>query len=102
MSKIRLPKCPNCGGGMVYTFAFRGQEYACLPCGKTEEFLCKKEEFDKEEIEKKKELWKKDLHILGVTKGRGHCALGSECDLCPDKENYKFEYYLKGVKKKNG
>ena len=96
---IRAPRCPNCGEGMVYTFAFAFKEYACLPCGTTEEFICKKEEFNAEEIEKKKELWKKDLHVLGIKKGGGLCALGSECDICPDIENYQYKFYLKGERR---
>lgn len=97
--KVKVPQCPKCKGPMVYTYAFAKKEYACVACGTTEEFLCKKEEFDADEVESLKQKWSKDLHVIGITKGGGICA-NPNCDICPTIKEYKFEYYLKGKKKK--
>lgn len=90
---IRVPKCPKCGNGMVFTFAFPYQEYACLLCNETDEFFPKNEmvNMDKEVHRALKDLWAKDLHRIAIEHG-AICDNGFDCEICND-ENYKYTYW---------
>lgn len=93
---VSVPVCPKCGKFMVFTFAFRSKEYACLPCGTTEEFLCEKIMVSAEEHEKKRKLWEKDLQKLGLLRGGALCAKCQDersCDDCKATLAHKYEYW---------
>ena len=104
--EIEVPQCPNCGEGMVFTFSFPRKEYACLPCGKTDEFLPRNNRIlvlEKEHNAKKK-LWKKDLGVIAYRWGGATCGKCKNtprgCRHCRElkigaaDKNYKFEFYL--------
>ena len=95
---ISVPVCPECGGMMVFTFAFIGQEYACLPCGRTEEFMTRKSEFPLKDHDALKKLWKDDLHWLALRKGGATCREHDQrgCKVCAPLD-YKPKYYLSNV-----
>lgn len=96
---MEVPKCPTCKEGMVSTMSFPGKEYACLPCGTSDEFFCHNERIEVEDtiIEDKIEKWGDDMHVLGVTIGGGKCT-AEDCKLCADLDNYVHKYYLQGEK----
>lgn len=96
---VRRPRCPNCNGIMVFTFSFPGQEYACVPCGTTEQFLCKREEFPGSEEDQLIMKWAADLIWIGIRWGGGTCQAHnkSDCRTCaPD--GYVFKFYRKNAK----
>jgi len=99
--KIEVPECPECGRGMVWTFAFPYNEYACLPCGTMDEFCCRgsRIEVDKQANERKKVRWDEELHVIAIRNG-AEC-IRKDCEWCGKDEDrqYKFKYYLKNVKK---
>ena len=90
---IKVPKCPKCGNGMVFTFAFPYKEYACLPCDETDEFFPDNEMIviDKQSHKALKDLWGKDLHRIAIEHG-AVCDNGFDCDICND-ETYKYMYW---------
>lgn len=104
--KYQVPQCPNCKEGMVSTYVFPYKEFACLPCGTTDEFFPHNDtiEVDSKVHDNKRELWRNDLSVLGLRNG-GKCikcsqGLEGDCPECIDRKNlardpeYKFEYYL--------
>lgn len=90
---VELPVCPSCNGPMIFTFAFRGKEFACLPCNETDEFFCMNDKrmFPKEEVEALREKWSDDLHRIGATYGGGTCTK-AVCGICPP-HPYEFKFW---------
>lgn len=109
-NKIEVPKCPSCGEGMVFTFAFPRMEYACLPCNETDEFFPRNEmiEVSEKEHDKKKKLWSKDLEVIafrgGARCGKNHPEneVCKKCKLPKERAkdtNYKFKFWKSKMKK---
>lgn len=98
---LEVPECPSCGEGMVWTFAFPGKEWACLPCNQHEPMFngLPKIQVAEEQIDHKKESWSRDLHVIALRYGGGRCISEREFDsqpcpqgLCPIEDDYQFEY----------
>jgi len=95
----KYPICRMCGNAMVFTFAFRGCEYACLPCDNAVPMFNSLEQEERQEshMKAKKEKWSEELSIIGRRFGGGQCALCDDrsCELCKktDDENYTFKYW---------
>ncbi len=96
-----VPKCPVCGEGMVFTFAFPYMEYACLPCNQVDEFFPRNEriEVSDEEHDAKKKLWAADLNKIALLEGGAHCEKcdrAMSCDDCKKTLAHEYEFYCKG------
>lgn len=95
----KYPICNMCGFAMVWTFAFRGCEYACLPCDNAVPMHngLDKEERQDSQMKAKKNKWSEELSIIGRRFGGGQCALCEDrsCELCKktDDKNYAFKYW---------
>jgi len=95
------PACPNCGNAMVFTMSFPYKEWACLPCGETDEFFPRNKEIWRniKAMDSKKRKWREELSIIARHIGGGKCAVegceNGSCELCrkaADK-NYQFKFW---------
>lgn len=99
----QYPGCPECGHAMVWTSAFPGSEYACLPCNvDVPMFNCLPKVWRaKKAMAEKKKRWGMDLSVIGLRIGGGTCAMckDGKCKYCKnaDNKNYKFKYWKKNL-----
>ena len=85
---------------MVWTFAFKFKEYACLPCNRTDEFCIKNDIVERNVyyMNAKKKRWSKDLGVIARRWGGAKCdCRNGSCDDCrrAKNKNYQFEYWKK-------
>lgn len=104
MSKTKeYPACRNCGNAMVWSFAFSGCEYVCLPCDEGEPMWNSRPKLERQvsSMEAKKRKWQEELTILGRRVGGGTCAVCKDhsCKWCKlsDNKDYKFKIWKSRV-----
>ena len=106
MEIVKVYKCPECGGSMLFSFALPYKEYVCVPCGTGEAFCngCEIKEIPLQEHEKLKAKYKKDLQkvSLNTAKNGGGicktCIKEFNCEHCQEIDKHQFEYWGKGLK----
>ena len=103
--RIKYPKCPKCGQAMIFTFAFKFKEYACLPCNETDTFFIRNDKVERNKyyMNAKKKKWGRDLNVIARRFGGAICDCGdgscNDCKQAKD-ENYQFEYWKKNLPKR--
>ena len=94
---MERPKCSSCGEGMIYSFAIRGNEFVCVPCGNAVPFLNGLERVEVEDTydDKIQEKYEDDLRYLAFKKGGAFCGRcnkrgGNNCPQCklPEKTTH--------------
>lgn len=82
--------CPHCGETLIFSFCLPKKEFVCVPCGIGFEFLngCKTKTIKKEEYDKLRKKYSKDLEKIGFNtckSGGGKCNICGtqfDCDNC--------------------
>lgn len=104
MSERReYPACSECGNAMVWSFAFSGCEYVCLPCDTAVPMWNSNHKVERtvRHMDAKKRLWREELSILGRRYGGGRCAICQDesCQLCKKTKdpNYQFKVWKSRV-----
>jgi hypothetical protein len=94
--KKKYPICPECGNAMVWSFAFRGCEYVCLPCDYAASMFngLEEEERSVNYMNSKKAKWQKELSVIGRRQGGGECAICKDgsCEWCKRANDKNFEF----------
>lgn len=98
-TKGEYPQCPHCKNAMVWSFAFNGCEYACLPCNYGAPMFngLNKVQRSNKYMDEKRRKWSDDIHAIP---NGGRCvskSKGEPCDVC-DNPNYEFKYWKKNLK----
>ena len=108
-SKSEYPQCSNCNNAMVWSFAFIGCEWVCLPCDYAVPMFngLKKIYRNDEAMADKKRKWQEELSVIARRHGGGSCGVdgckNGSCKLCKKTadKNYKFKIWKSNLTPNN-
>ena len=104
--KMRTVKiCPNCGSVLIPSFALRGSEYVCVPCGEGFPFFnnCEEKQMPVDEYNALREKYKDDLGKISLQTAKAGggkcntCGTAFNCENCKRLEKHKLQYFGKGT-----